>query len=70
LKTISFARKHKKPCLHILKACDNPVREIREFVKENGIKILNVAGSRESKDSGIRVWVMKVLTLAFFTEQT
>jgi hypothetical protein len=35
-------------------------------VKEHGITVLNVAGSRESKEAGIREWVMGVLEDAFF----
>ena len=39
---------------------------IQGFVEEHGIKILNVAGSRESKDPGIYQWVKRVLVDAFF----
>jgi len=35
-------------------------------VEANGIKRLNVAGSRESKEPGIREWVMGVLEDAAF----
>jgi hypothetical protein len=39
---------------------------ILRFVKEQDIRALNVAGSRESKDSGIYEWVKEILSSAFF----
>jgi len=64
--TIEFARKHLKPCVHISQLRDggglfDPAAELRRFVGEHGIKRLNVAGSWESKEPGIRQWVMRVL---------
>ena len=38
-----------------------------EFVRENQIKALNVAGSRESKEPGIYEFVKQTLDQAFFT---
>ena len=73
LRTIEFARKHKLPCLHIGAQggfFENPALRLQQFVKENGIKRLNVAGSRESKEPGIHVWVMQVLEDAFFWSET
>ena len=55
-----------KPGLHISSACYDPAVRIQGFVEEHGIKILNVAGSRESKDPGIYQWVKRVLVDAFF----
>jgi hypothetical protein len=68
LKTVLFARKHDKPCLHIGRAGSTytPELALQEFVKTHGIKHLNVAGSRESKDPGIYLWVMGLLEDAFF----
>jgi hypothetical protein len=66
LKTVGFAKKHRKPCLHISRACYDPAVKLQKFVEEHGIKTLNVAGSRESKDPGIYQWVKAVLTDAFF----
>jgi hypothetical protein len=39
---------------------------MREFVREHGIKTLNVAGSRESKEPGILDWVASVIEDAIF----
>lgn len=70
LRTVGFAGKHKKPCLHVSRAAEgglfSPSMQLRDFVKEHGIKTLNVAGSRESKEPGIHDWVMRVLVDAFF----
>ena len=67
LKTIGFAKKHDKPCLHLSKACYDAEVRLQRFVDEHKIKTLNVAGSRESKDPGIYKWVKRVLTEAFFS---
>jgi hypothetical protein len=66
LKTINLCKKHGKPCLHISRGCYDPAERIIKFVNESDIKVLNVAGSRESKDPGIYEWVKKVLAGAFF----
>jgi len=53
-KTIEIARRLKKPCLHLAKeAEDDAVALLLDFIAEHGIRILNVAGSRESKEPGI-----------------
>ena len=66
LKTVGFAKKHGKPCLHISRDCYDSGLRLQKFVEEHGIKTLNVAGSRESKDPGIYQWVKRVLAEAFF----
>lgn len=66
LKTIGFAKKHGKPCLHISKDGDGHPAALRKFVVDHGIGTLNVAGSRESKEPGIHDWVKQVLADAFF----
>jgi len=68
LRTIEFARKHNKPCLHVSKAdSKQPESNLTEFIKQHGIKLLNIAGSRESKEPGINEWVKLVLDLALFS---
>ena len=72
LKTIGFAKKHRKPCLHIPRNSgyyEDPALILQRFVDEHGIKTLNVAGSRESKEPGIYQWVMEVLEDAFFWDK-
>lgn len=75
LRTIGFAKKHGKPCLHIsqrpgiLGYADRSV-VLQKFVEDHGIQRLNVAGSRESKEPGIHQWVMEVLEGAFFWDRS
>ena len=68
LKTIGFAKKHGKPCIHIPRASYTyaPELVLLPFIAEHQIKVLNVAGSRESKEPGIHQWVMDVLDYVFF----
>jgi len=69
LKTLGFARKRKRPCVHIARnsgSYGDPALILQKFVDEHGIKRLNVAGSRESKEPGIYQWVMGVLEDALF----
>lgn len=69
LRTIEFARKHRKPCVHISRdggGLFDPAAELRRFVEKHGIRRLNVSGSRESKEPGIRQWAMRVSEEAFF----
>jgi len=62
-KTADLARKYGKPCLHLSagKTVD-PVEELRAFIQSNGIKVLNVAGSRASKEPGVGNFVIDVLS--------
>jgi putative molybdenum carrier protein len=70
LRTIEFARKHKKPCAHISRAGNyKPEEALQRFVQEQGIIRLNVAGSRESREPGIYLWVYDVIGNAFFWSQ-
>jgi hypothetical protein len=69
LRTINFAKKHKKPWVHISKSgpvSTEPALLLQNFIDTHGIEILNVAGSRESKEPGLHRWVMKVIEDAFF----
>lgn len=68
-RTIEFARKHAKPWIHVGRngrEYQDPAVVLQKFVQENNIRVLNVAGSCESKDPGIHAWVMQVLEDAFF----
>lgn len=66
MRTLQFAQKHQKPCIHIgpgnvpVSYLPDPDR-LAAFLAENRVKVLNVAGSRESKAPGIHRWVMSVL---------
>ena len=67
LRTIEFAKKHKRPWIHISRSGDfSPSVTLQGLVKDHDIGILNVAGSRESKEPGIWKWAYKVIEDAFF----
>lgn len=66
MRTVEFARKHMKPCLHVSRGHYQPETLIQEFIKEHGIQLLNIAGSRESKEPGINEWAKDILNRALF----
>ena len=66
MRTVEFAKKHGKPCLHIWRGNYQPETLIQAFINDHGIKHLNIAGSRESKEPGIGAWVKGVLDDALF----
>jgi hypothetical protein len=51
--TVGLAGKRRKPCLVIDLSQDGDPQEVREWTRIHDIKILNVAGPRESKVPGI-----------------
>lgn len=66
-RTTDFARKHKKPCAHISKAHHGDATgALRRFIEGHGIKILNVAGPRASKEPEVAAFVREVLERAFY----
>jgi len=66
LLTKKFAEKNNKPYLHIDMNVTQPVaRLILSWIELYNIKILNVAGTRGSKDSAIYPAVMDVLKATF-----
>ena len=64
-KTAEFAKKHGKPCLHFYpKPFPRNIwenRELFEFIHENKIKILNVAGSQASEEPEVGKAVKEML---------
>ena len=64
--TSKLADRHGKPCLVLLFGEVEPEGErLYIFVEQYDIKVLNVAGSRESTSPGIHNFVEKVLDEAF-----
>ncbi len=64
-RTADFVRKHNKPCLHLSgETTGDPAAELRWFLQANRIEILNVAGSRASKEPGVGDYVKDVLSKA------
>lgn len=65
-KTVELARKHGKPCLHLSAqgGRDKAQELLREFIGQHGIKVLNVAGPRASKEPDVGAFVVETLRLA------
>ncbi|MCH7228732.1 putative molybdenum carrier protein [Haloferula sp. A504] len=68
LRTAEFARKHGKPLIHLSRSGGpyNSAEQLQGFVDEHGIRVLNVAGSRDSKEPELYSWVIQILEDAFF----
>ena len=61
--TWDFTRELRKPCLHLSKATTSgPGLELRRFLEDHFIQVLNVAGPRDSTEKGIRAYVAEVLS--------
>ena len=66
-KTALFAKGMGRPLLRVTCAMDmnEAAARLAEFVKENRIRVLNVAGPRESEEAGVAPFVRQVLTRVF-----
>ncbi len=64
---VFFAHKHRKPLLCIWRDRRGtfPEEELLRFVREKGIKVLNVTGSKASREPQVYAFVKDVLTNAF-----
>jgi hypothetical protein len=65
LKTVDFARKHKKPWLHLCAGDNAAADKLEAFTEEHRANTLNVAGPRASNEPGVGEFVMRTLRLAF-----
>ena len=64
-RTVAFARKHKKPHLHLCARDNAAAGKLTVFIEEHRVKILNVAGPRASKEPGVGEFVLSTLDKAF-----
>ena len=66
-KTADFARQQGKPWLHLAQHADrgDAARQLRRFVEEHRIRVLNVAGPRASTEPRVGEFVREVLDEAF-----
>ena len=66
-RTAEFAAVYGKPVLHLAteRHCPDPGGLLRECVVKNRVRLLNVAGSRASKEPEVGDFVMATLTRAF-----
>jgi hypothetical protein len=66
-KTVEFARKHRKPWLHLCAGEKSSAEKLRAFVEQHRVRVLNVAGPRASKEPGVGEFVVRTLQKAFTT---
>ena len=64
-KTLEFAVKQNKPCLHLHSRQGDAAQALRDFVADNKILTLNVAGPRASEEPEVREFVKSGLAEAF-----
>ncbi len=64
-KTVDFAREQDKPHLHICGTGYETAADLLHFVDRNQIETLNIAGSHESEELGIYIYVEGMLDEAF-----
>ena len=65
-KTAEFAQKHGKPWIHLNEGLgiEEAAVQLKSFIAEHGVKVLNVAGSRGSKEPGVATFVRAVIGLS------
>jgi hypothetical protein len=61
--TVEFARRYRKPVLHLSQRAggDAPETQLRQFIHEHRIEVLNVAGPRASEEPAVGAFVRQVL---------
>lgn len=66
-KTVDLVRKLHKPLLHLWRegGVPSPEKALGRFIRDNAIKVLNVAGPRASKEPEIAAFVAQVLEKTF-----
>lgn len=69
-RTAEYARKHKRPFLHVHTERADPAGELAAFIEGNQIRTLNVAGPRASTEPTIATFVTMVLDAAMAPERT
>ncbi|MCX8107727.1 MAG: putative molybdenum carrier protein [Verrucomicrobiae bacterium] len=63
--TLEFAIKHNKPVLHLHAAVPHPGKTLAAFIRKHQIRILNVAGPRESNEPTVGAFVRQTLDEAY-----
>ena len=68
--TVDFAKEHQRPYLVLQLDGAPSLQDCRNWIKEHGIRILNVAGPRESKHPGIHLQALGFLRPLCHDEET
>jgi hypothetical protein len=64
LATLRYAKKSKKPCLHLHRRILGSSEKLLAFIEKYSVKRLNVAGSTEADEPGLYAWVNTLLQKA------
>lgn len=69
-RTAQFASQQGKPCLHLSAQAGIQAaqQELQAFIRQHGIKVLNVAGTRASKEPDVGAFVAETLRLALLDD--
>mgnify|MGYP000258649673 FL=1 len=68
-RTAGFADRHGRPLLHLHSKNLEASRELRQFLSTHQIRVLNIAGSRGSKEPGLASWVFEFLSHTLFYKE-
>jgi hypothetical protein len=69
--TLEFAIKHQKPYLHLSVVFkDSAAQKLKKWLQENNIRVLNVAGTRASKEPEAAGFVSSTLDQALSHDQS
>jgi hypothetical protein len=72
-RTAEFAAKHRKPWIHLAlrsSTYEDPALLLQRFVDQSGIRVLNIAGTRGSKEPAVWRFACDALEAAFFRHLT
>jgi hypothetical protein len=67
-RTAEFAAKHRKPWIHLARQAatyEDPALILQRFVRDNSVGVLNVAGTRGSKEPDVWQFTYEALEVAF-----
>jgi hypothetical protein len=64
-RTVEFAKKHQKPWIHLAAGDQDVAQRLKDWLAQNTIEVLNVAGPRASKEAGIASFVIHTLDAVF-----
>ena len=67
-KTAEFAKKHGKPWIHLHQEMYKVEVKLLQFIADNKIETLNIAGSRASKEPDVYEWVKQTLRTPSFRD--
>ena len=64
-KTAEFAKKHHKHWIHLAAGDQHVAQRLKDWLTQNPVDVLNVAGPRASKEPGIAIFVILALDAVF-----